>query len=187
MVAVIPRQLTAPAETFVAFDFETADFGADSACSMALVKFEGGEVAERRHWLIRPPRSSFRFTHIHGIRWADVSHAPDFRAVWLEARPLLRGADYLAAHNASFDRRVLLASAARTGLAPRLPPFLCTLKLARHLWSLASYRLPDVAAHLRLPTFRHHDALADAQACAGIVRAAATQARAAWTAARYFL
>ena len=64
--------------TFVAIDFETADPGWDSACAVGLVRCEGGEVVRREVRLIRPPRPHIRYTHIHGIRWADVQHQPAF-------------------------------------------------------------------------------------------------------------
>ena len=57
---------------FTAIDFETADYGADSACALALVHVEGVEIVGRDLFMIRPPRSRFAFTHIHGITWAHV-------------------------------------------------------------------------------------------------------------------
>src|SRR6476659_7914567 len=89
---------------FVAIDFETADHGADSACAVGLVRVEGGEVVAKTARLVRPPRRWIRFTYIHGIAWQHVADQPTFGQLWPELVPLLDGADYLAAHNASFDR-----------------------------------------------------------------------------------
>jgi DNA polymerase-3 subunit epsilon len=61
---------------FVAIDFETADYGPDSACAVALVRVEDGRVARRTFRLIRPPRRAFVFTHIHGLTWSDVRGQP---------------------------------------------------------------------------------------------------------------
>src|SRR3712207_5454438 len=91
----------------VAIDFETADPGPDSACALGLVAVEGGRVGAVRYRLIRPPRRRFRFTWLHGIAWEHVADEPGFGAVWAELAPLVAGADYLVAHNAAFDRRVL--------------------------------------------------------------------------------
>src|SRR5260370_4593430 len=96
-----------PLAPFVAIDFETADWRWDSACAVALIRVEGLEVVARRACLLKPPRPYFRFTYIHGITWRHVQDAPTFGEAWPELRPLLDGAEFLAAHNAGFDRRVL--------------------------------------------------------------------------------
>jgi DNA polymerase III epsilon subunit-like protein len=63
---------------FVALDFETADYGQDSACALGLVRVEAGRIVQREHRLIRPPRRRFVFTHIHGLTWGDVAAVPSF-------------------------------------------------------------------------------------------------------------
>lgn len=154
--------------TFVAIDFETADQGRDSACSVALVRVEGAKIVAREARKIRPPRKTFQFTYVHGISWADVKSCPEFGDVWDELAPVLDGADYLAAHNASFDKSVLAAcSTAHRKLMPPAP-FICTVKLARRAWGVYPTKLPDVCRHLRIP-LKHHDAASDAEACAKIV------------------
>jgi DNA polymerase-3 subunit epsilon len=156
---------------FVAIDFETADSGADSACAVGMVRVEDGRVTHREARLIRPPRSGFFFTAVHGIRWEDVEDQPPFAEVWTDLAPLLEGADFLAAHNASFDRRVLEACCRAAGLPVPALPFRCTVRLARVTWGIFPTRLPEVCRRLGLP-LRHHDALSDAEACASIVLAA---------------
>ena len=163
---------------FAAIDFETADYGADSACAVAVVRVRDGRVAESACRLIRPPRREFIFTYIHGLAWEDVRREPAFGDVWPSLSPLLAGADFLAAHNASFDRGVLHACCAAAGLSPPALDFTCTVSLARRVWGLYPTKLPDVCRHLGIP-LRHHDAASDALACARIVLAAddATRAR----------
>ena len=162
---------------FVAIDFETADYGADSACAVALVRVEGDRIVARATRLIRPPlrdrpaRGDFVFTYIHGLTWEDVRDAPVFGAVWPALAPLLEGADFLAAHNAGFDRGVLRACCDAAGLEPPPHAFQCTVSLARQVWSIRPTRLPDVCRRLRIP-LRHHDPASDAEACARIVIAA---------------
>jgi DNA polymerase-3 subunit epsilon len=139
---------------------------------------------ERQQWLIRPPRQTFTLTSIHGLRWNDVRHARTFAEVWADARVMLHGADYLAAHNASFDRRVLAACCTAANLEPPPFQFLCSLRMSKQTWSLPAYRLPELADHLGIE-LEHHDAASDAGACAQIVVAA--KARSGWSAEAFFL
>lgn len=156
---------------FVALDFETADQGRDSACSIALVRVEGRQIVRREHHLIRPPRRTFLFTSIHGISWSQVANAPTFAELWPELAACLIGAQFIAAHNASFDAGVMRACCDQAGLRPPTQPFVCTVQVARQAWNLRPTKLPDVCRHLGLP-LQHHDALSDAEACANIVLAA---------------
>ena len=168
---------------FAAIDFETADFGPDSACAVAVVRVRDGRIVGRAHSLIQPPRREFAFTHIHGITWNDVRNQLPFGKVWPGLARLIEGADFLAAHNAPFDRGVLRACCSEAGL--RLPPlqFTCTVRLAREVWGVYPTRLPDVCRHLGIP-LRHHDAASDAEACARIVIAAEARDMPAQPAAR---
>ena len=156
---------------FVAIDFETAAYARDSACSIGMVTVADGKIERREHFLICPPSPDFAFTHIHGLTWHDVRDAPGFDKLWPRLRGLLEGADFLAAHNAIFDRGVLGACCRLGGLEPPEQPFVCTVQLARRQWNIRPTRLPNVGAELGI-TLRHHDALSDAEACAQIVMAA---------------
>jgi DNA polymerase-3 subunit epsilon len=157
---------------FVAIDFETADRYADSACAVGLVRVEHGRIVRRQMRFIRPPRSMFEYTGIHGITWEDVSGEPEFGEVWPELEGMLDGARFLAAHNAPFDRKVLYACCTRSGLQPPPQRFVCTVQLARRVWQLPSARLPDVCEYLGV-RLKHHQALSDAEGCARIVMSAA--------------
>ena len=156
---------------FVAIDFETADHQRDSACAVALVRVEGERIVARECHLIRPPRRQFVFTHLHGIMWQDVAHQPTFGQLWPRLQPLLWNIDFLAAHNAPFDRSVLQACCAAAGLSPPTTPFLCTVRLARETWKLHPAKLSDVCQYLKI-ALQHHHAASDAEACARIVLAA---------------
>lgn len=162
---------------FAAIDFETADHGRDSACSVGIVVVRDGRIVDRIHRLIRPPRKDFLFTDVHGITWRKVQREPVFREVWADLLPVVDGVEFLAAHSAHFDRSVLRACCTTSGIP--VPPlsFLCTVRVARAVWDVFPTTLPAVCDHLNLP-LRHHDALSDAEACAGIVLAAAKQASA---------
>src|SRR5262249_57226099 len=71
-------KLARAAAPFVAIDFETADYGSDSACAIALTRVEGLQVVARHSCLLRPPRSDFVFTYVHGLTWRDVESAATF-------------------------------------------------------------------------------------------------------------
>jgi DNA polymerase III subunit epsilon len=154
--------------TFLALDFETADYGADSACAIGLVRVVKGRVAKQVTRLIRPPRPRMEFTYIHGITWPMVAKEPCFGDLWPELLPLFEGVAFLAAHNAPFDRRVLQACCDVAGLSVPPPDFLCTVQLARKVWNIRPTNLPAVCRRLSIP-LRHHDAGSDAAACAEIV------------------
>lgn len=168
----LPEELFS--DCFVALDFETADQGPDSACALALIKVRNNAVIEEKCFLIRPPRSRFLFTHIHRITWEDVRDHPDFAGWWPEITQFLQDADFLVAHNASFDRRVLNACCQMIGHPPLNLPFYCTVQLSRKIWTLASNALPMVCRHLGL-SLNHHEARSDALACANIVLSARRQ------------
>jgi DNA polymerase-3 subunit epsilon len=157
--------------TFVALDFETADYPRDSACALGLVRVENHRIVQRAYHLIRPPRRRFSFTYLHGITWEDVALQPTFAELWPNLTPILEGVDFLAAHNASFDRSVLQRCCETAGLAPPGLPFQCTVQLARQTWNIFPTKLNNVCDHLGI-TLKHHFAASDAEACALIVMAA---------------
>jgi DNA polymerase-3 subunit epsilon len=140
-----------------------------------LVKVVDGRIVDSVAHLIRPPTREFLFTYIHGLTWSHVAAATDFGRLWPELAPWLDGVDFLAAHNASFDRGVLNACCASYEIAAPLPAFRCTVTMARRAWNLRPTKLPDVCRHLGI-TLDHHDALSDAMACAKIVIAAELRA-----------
>ena len=157
--------------SFVALDFETADYGRDSACAVAVVRVVENCVTERVYSLLRPPRNQFVFSDLHGIRWNDVKGQPTFAEFWPSLQSQFEQVDFIAAHNAGFDRGVLQACCDSSQILPPSLPFVCTVQLSRRLWKLPSYNLASVCAHLDIP-LQHHQALSDAEGCAGIVLAA---------------
>jgi DNA polymerase-3 subunit epsilon len=86
----------------------------------------------------------------------------------------LRGADYIAAHNAGFDRKVLFTCFAAAGYTPPEIDALCTVKLSKAAWGIRPTKLPDVCQHFQI-ALDHHDALSDANACAEILVIAISQ------------
>ena len=163
---------------FTAIDFETANSSSASACAVGLARVRAGQVVATAGWLIQPPPGHDRFfevnTGIHGIRADDVVDAPTWRGQ-LDALTGFIGDDVVVAHNAGFDMRVLRRACEVTDA--ECPPYryVCSLQIARKTYTLDSYRLPLVAAAAGFLDFAHHDAAADALACAHIMIDAAAR------------
>jgi len=156
---------------FLSIDFETANYGSDSACAIGLVLVENGTIIDEEVRLIRPPTRDFFFTHIHGLTWENVKGEPDFGDVWQDIAPYFEGVDFLAAHNSGFDSKVLKSCCETFSVPAPDTEFVCTVKLARKLWNVRPTKLPNVANYLGLE-LNHHDALSDSRACANIIIAA---------------
>lgn len=163
---------------FTAIDFETANGSPASACAVGLARVRNSLVVERTGWLILPPPGHDSFlpfnVQLHGISRERVSRAD----TWPVQLPRLLdfiGSDVLVAHNAGFDLGVLAAASLAT--AQPLPALrsLCSLRVARRVYRLPSYRLPLAAAEAGFTELSHHDPLSDALAAAAIVVDAATR------------
>ena len=171
---------------FTAIDFETANSHAASACAVGLVRVRDGAVVDRESWLIRPPEGHDAFLRfnvkIHGITPEMVADAPG----WAEQLPRLRefiGDDIAVAHNAGFDMGVIRGACAATVTPTPKLRYLCSVQVSRKTYDLVSHRLPLAAAAAGFGEFQHHEALADAEACAAIITDAARRHEAADVAA----
>jgi len=155
-------------DRFAALDFETANFMGESACAIGLVIVDQGKITASISRLIRPPENLFSFTWLHGISWSDVAQKPTFGELWNEISPLLDGVEFIAAHNASFDRSVLMKCCRLYGCLPPADRYLCTMRLSRKMWDIRPTKLSDVCNQFGIP-LNHHEAASDALACARIV------------------
>jgi DNA polymerase III subunit epsilon len=157
---------------FTAIDFETANSSNASACAVGLTRVRDGRVVATAGWLIQPPAGHDRFfdlnMRIHGIHPEDVVDARGW-SDQLDELAAFAGADVLVAHNAGFDMAVIRRACEATGDV--CPPYryACSLQVSRKVYDLPSYRLPFVAAEAGFADFPHHDASADALACAHIM------------------
>jgi DNA polymerase-3 subunit epsilon len=157
---------------FTAIDFETANSSSASACSVGMVKVRDGVMVDSAYWLIKPPIGHDEFwewnTRIHGLVAADVVDA----LLWTEQLSDLvefADGDILVAHNAGFDMGVISGACAATFVDTPTFEYACSLQVARKTYNLESYRLPVAAMAAGFEDFEHHNALADAQACAAIM------------------
>lgn len=155
-------------QNFTALDFETANMQRSSACQIGIAVVASGKLVMTKSWLIKPPTAYFTFSELHGITYRHVQHAPTFQQLWPEIKPYIEH-KIIAAHNASFDTGVLLATLKNYQVA--VPEFyvIDSLQAARKAWpGLSNHKLSTVADYLQVD-LQHHDAGSDAQACAAII------------------
>ncbi|GEM_PF-774711 len=154
---------------FAAIDFETANSDASSACAVGIAIVKNGAIDAVYTDLIRPPTMAFnqRNISIHRIKPADVAQSPNFGQIWPSLSGRLTGLPIIA-HNAAFDMRVLHACLEFHVIPQPVCDWICTVELARYaLPGLPNHRLGTLASLFGLQ-LRHHDAGADAIACAEI-------------------
>lgn len=161
---------------FTAIDFETANSHAASACAVGLVKVREGKVVERASWLIKPPPGRDEFLafniKIHGITPEMVADALEWADQLGELRDFV-GDDITVAHNAGFDMNVIKSACAETVTPTPKFRYLCSVQVSRKTYNIPSHRLPLAAEAAGFAEFQHHEALADAEACAAIITDAA--------------
>ena len=156
--------------TFAAIDFETANWNRCSICSIGVVFVENGILTNRFHELVRPAPNYYcqGATDIHGITFWDTRHARAFPEVWNDLVASLLHLP-LVAHYSAFDEGCLKAAFAHYNMEYPNYKFHCTCRQSRKVHpKLPNHQLPTVAQHLGINLETHHDALADAEACARI-------------------
>ncbi len=156
---------------FAAIDFETANRQPTSVCSVGLVIVRDGKIADERYSLIRPVPNYYSYwnTQVHGLTWQDTCEADEFPEVWERLTPLI-GQLPLVAHNSPFDEGCLKAVHRYYELRYPDYMFYCTCRASRRLLGhrLPNHQLQTVAAYCGYDLKNHHNALADAEACAQI-------------------
>ncbi|MDP9037565.1 MAG: 3'-5' exonuclease [Myxococcota bacterium] len=170
-------------------DLETTgrDASVDRVVEVGIVIARGGQIVERKEWLVNPgqpiPKEA---TDVHKISDDDVKQAPPFAAVAREIASML-SACVPAAYNAPFDRAFLRNEMARAGLAldASAPPalrndieWLDPLIWARELQQGEKSRaLGEVAARLGIALENAHRATDDAEAALRVLLALARDVR----------
>lgn len=155
---------------FVAIDFEAANAAYTSACSMGIVIVHDDEITDRIYTLLRPTPNFYHWynSKVHGLKRKDTDKAPAFGSVWREIAPKVKGLPFVA-HGKLFDQRVLRALHNLYHIPYPNYTFYCTHKGSeKALPDLENHKLDTVAAYFGYNLYKHHNALADAEACAVI-------------------
>lgn len=155
---------------FVAIDFETAAPKWGTVCSIGMVRVRDGVITDRYSTLVDPECDFGPIQmRVHGITPLMVAGAPTFPQIAEDVLAFI-GDDVLVSHNIPFDGNVLQRVLIKYGLnVPEITTF-CTYACAlAFLPMLSSYQLPAVCDACDVSITRHHDAAADAEACAGIM------------------
>jgi DNA polymerase-3 subunit epsilon len=169
-------------------DVETTgtDSAVDRVVEIGIVVGRGGEVIERRSWLINPgcPISE-EARAVHGITDEMVADKPPFAELAAEIAAALTGV-IPAAYNADFDRSFIATELERAGYArERLPATFASkvewidpLVWARELHELEkSKSLGEVSSRLGIALETAHRATDDAEAALKVLYAFARDVR----------
>lgn len=151
---------------FTAIDFETAH--ANYPCEIGLSRIENGVIVETKSWLIKPacfPYMNPWNERVHGISSAALVNAKTFDELWVDIKPWLED-QYVVAHNAAFDMRVLSATLTHYDLAVPHCSYFCSVSLSRKAWKNLPKHSLGVLCEYHDIKFNHHRAGDDAMACA---------------------
>ena len=155
---------------FAAIDFETANEQLSSVCSVGVVVVRNGKIIDRFYSLIQPEPNYYSYGNsmIHGLTAEDTDNAKVFSSVWENIEPLIKGLP-LVAHNKGFDESCLKAAFKTYQMDYPDYIFYCTLaESRRQMKHLPNHQLHTVAEDCGYILTNHHNALADAEACAEI-------------------
>ncbi|BBF43362.1 probable DNA polymerase III epsilon chain [Lachnospiraceae bacterium KM106-2] len=155
---------------FIAIDFETANEKRSSPCSIGITVVKDGTIIEEKTFLIRPHEMRFEPINImiHGIRPDDVKDCPEFCDLWDELFPYFNN-NLIVAHNASFDMSVLRATLDLYNITYPTFSYTCSMLASKHFYPMLPNAKLDTVNQFLSYDFLHHDAGADASACANIL------------------
>ena len=157
---------------FAAIDFETANYESSSVCSVGIVIVRNGEITDSFYSLIKPEPNYYNYccSQVHGLCREDTKDAPVFPEVWKQIEPLIEGLP-LVAHNKAFDERCLKAVFRVYRMDYPDYEFYCTCVASRKAFPHAeNHQLHTISELCGYHLTNHHNALADAEACAWIAR-----------------
>lgn len=154
---------------FIAIDVETANNEASSICAIGAVKVRDGVVADSYYSLVKPEPEYYNYhcVKVHGITEKDTENAPTFDRVWSHISAWGEGLP-MVAHNARFDRGCISA-ACRVYRLDAPGEFHDTLAAARAKVPRSMcgrHSLDALCDFFGINLYQHHNALADAEACA---------------------
>ena len=160
---------------YAVVDLETTGLSptTDSILEVALVLTDAVGCVERSWSTLIDPGAGVDVgpTHIHGLVADEIIGAPGFDEVADLLVADLAGRAVVA-HNARFDVGFLTQALGTRGLLDRgaRVPRVCTMEWARHFMTTPSRRLTTCCEVAGVEIGRHHNALDDALAAAGLLR-----------------
>lgn len=145
---------------FTALDFETATPEHNSICQVGLVVVKNGTIAKKYMTLIKPPENRYYYHNIqiHNIQPYMTEDAPLFNEIWEEFSKYIID-QHIVCHNASFDLLKLSQTLEYYDIEQPNLTYSCTMELF-------GGGLKGCCQENDIILSNHHDALADAEACA---------------------
>lgn len=156
--------------SFIAIDFETSNHKRTSICSVGMVFVKNKKIVDKHYALVKPKPNFYipDFVKIHGITYWDTLKVDTFDVFWKSILLKIGNLPFVA-HNKAFDFSCLNATLEEYQLPELKNDFFCSLKQSRQvLPQLENHKLPTVAKHFGYDLQNHHNAIADAEACAVI-------------------
>ncbi len=168
-------------DAFIVLDFETTGLSPQDgsrATEVGAVLVKNGEIVDSFQSLMKtgvriPPF----IQELTGISNSMVASAPSSADVMRRFATFI-GSTPLVAHNASFDKKFLIAELDRVGLTVQ-QPMACSMRIARRIYQNApNHKLGTLVAYAAIETDgTFHRALADAQMTAGLMSRMAGEIR----------
>lgn len=161
-----PNQSANPLLNFTAIDFETGSGYMNSVCQVGLVKVENGIIKDSFVELIKPPNNFIRYDwtiNCHGISPSDTANAPTFAESYPKWKHFVEN-QILVAHNVRFDYECLTTCLRDFCNINMSFKTYCTMRT----WA-GAFKSKSLAACCQgnnIELKNHHNALADAMACA---------------------
>lgn len=152
-------------DDFVAVDFETMTGLRTSACAVGMVRVIDGEIAAQYYSLINPVRDEYTDRepniNIHGIPLKTVEKAETFAEIFETMRQFIGGLP-LVCHNKGVDIVIIDRLMDYYGLSGiKTSDAICT-------YQMTGMSLEKCCKEFGIKLSDHHNALADAEACAKI-------------------
>jgi DNA polymerase-3 subunit epsilon len=166
MLKINLNQSENPLLNFTAIDFETGSIYSNSVCQVGLVKVVNGIIADTFVELIRPPNNFIRYDwteNCHGIKRSDTQNAPTFAQSYPKWKHFVEN-QILVAHNMRFDYDCLTTCLRDFCNINMSFKTYCTMNIWRGAFKSAS--LATCCRENNIELKNHHNALADAAACA---------------------
>ena len=158
---------------FAAIDFEAANGETTSVCSVGIVIVRDREIVEEFYSLVKPVPNYYDFytTKIHGLKKKDTENAPIFPQVWNQIEKKLKGLPFVA-HGYDFEKRCLNSLFEHYHMGRKRFKIYDTKRASEIVFpDLENHKLQTAAAACGYDfnkKNKHHNALADAEACAMI-------------------